>query len=152
MSDDLKKLVADLQSDVKRAQKVHSKTGATAEGFRTLFPAALSTDKPETIGVIYDEKFNVQELMAAGVVNPPDNLKWLHIKTYDELNKFFTDRGVPSYISFGSSISYKEDDMAALKAYTKACKAAKLSDLPNWSCHSPVVSKKTKIENYLLGY
>jgi hypothetical protein len=154
MSDnaDLKKLVADLQSTVKQSKAIHAKTGATAEGFRTLFPVANATAKSETIGVIFDEKSNVQDLMAAGLINPPDNLSWLHLKTYDELTKFFKDRGVPGYISFGSAISYKEDEMAAVKAYTKACKDAKLSDLPTWSVHSPVISKKNKIENYLLGY
>ena len=152
MSDNLKKLVEELQHSVKNAKVVHAKTGATAEGFRTLFPVATDKDEAKSVGVIFDEKASVQDLMAAGLINPPDNLTWITIKTYDNLVKFLKDRGVPAYISFGSTISYKEDDMAAVKAFYKACKDAKLGDLPTWSIHNATQSKRSKIENYLLGY
>jgi hypothetical protein len=145
-------LIAEMQATVRSHKNAQN---TPEEAYLTQFPVAISATPIEQIGVIVDDQFTVSQLFSVGKINPPTNIFWIHVKTYDELENFFRNRGIPNYISFDTSLSTTDSKAKngydCAKLLIKECKA-KGVELPQWECHSPVISKKQQIEMLLFDY
>jgi hypothetical protein len=149
---ELRALVKDLQANViKEQNRIKKDASRNTESF-TMYPPASSIHKAGQIGLIVDLQFGVQDLISADLINPPNGLFWLAIKSFKEFENFIKNRGIPVYISFGGRLETKQDSYTCAKLFYDICKKAKLNELPPWECHSPVITKKEAIEMLLYGY
>ena len=117
-------------------------------------PASLTAIlNPKEIGIIVDSQNDVNKLVRAGKIDPPNNLRWIWVKSYEEFKKCIDRVGVPSYISFGSTDDQvHKDRLACPQLLIEVCKKQNLKELPKWECHCTTLTKKQEIEQLLIDY